>query len=179
MDVTGRKMLVTCGLPYANGSLHLGHMVEYIMADIYVRFLKMTGQDVIYICGSDTHGTPIEINAAKHGVAPEEFVAKYHREIQEDFAAFQVQFDNYYTTHSPQNRHYAELIFERLRQRGDIVTRESELAYCASCARFLPDRYLRGSCPKCSAPDQYGDVCEVCDSTYDPTELVDARCALC
>jgi len=179
MNISQQKILITCGLPYTNGNLHLGHLVGYIMADIYTRFLKMTGRDAIYICGSDTHGTGIELNARRLGMTPEDMVAKHHREFQEDFAAFNVQFDNYDTTHSETNRQFAEHFFTVLRDRGDIVTRELELAYCESCARFLPDRYVRGTCPKCGAADQYGDVCEVCNATYDPVDVKDAHCALC
>lgn len=174
-----RKILVTSALPYANGDIHIGHLVEYIQTDIYVRFLRLIGEDVIYICASDAHGTPIEINAAKKGIRPEELVAFYHRKHQEDFALFEVAFDEFYTTDSPENRRHCETIFLRAKEKGHIAEREIEQYYCEECGRFLPDRFIRGTCPNCRATDQYGDVCEVCSATYRPTDLIDARCAVC
>ncbi|MBI3184207.1 MAG: methionine--tRNA ligase [Myxococcales bacterium] len=173
------KTLVTSALPYANGPIHLGHMVEYVQTDIYVRFLRSCGEDVIYLCADDTHGTPIELNAAKQGVAPEQFVRRFYEEHQRDFADFDVKFDHFWSTHSPENRRYAELIYSRLKEAGDIDRREVEQAYCEKDGRFLPDRFIRGTCPNCKATDQYGDVCERCNKAYAATELIDPRCATC
>ncbi|MBN2054266.1 methionine--tRNA ligase [bacterium] len=173
MDLRGKKILITCGLPYANGSLHLGHLVEYIQADIYARFLKMSGHDAIFLCASDTHGTPIEVNAMKQGISPHDMVRHFHEEHLRDFAAFGVEFDDFHTTDSEENRHYAELIFSRLKDAGDIYVKEIEQLYSEKSRRFLPDRFVKGTCPKCKAVDQYGDVCEACGATYKPTDLVD------
>ncbi len=173
------KILITSALPYANGDIHIGHLVEYIQTDIYVRFLRLIGKDVIYMCASDAHGTPIEINATKKGITPEQLVNEFHARHQEDFARFEVGFDEFYTTDSPENRHHCEEIYLRAKEKGHIVSREIEQFYCPNCRRFLPDRYIRGTCPKCGALDQYGDVCESCGATYRPTELIDARCAVC
>lgn len=174
-------ILVTSALPYANGSLHLGHLLEAIQTDMFVRFLKMTGQDAVYMCADDTHGTPIEINARRTGMAPEAFIARYYDEHQRDYADFQVAFDCFYSTNSPENRRHSEYIFEQLRQQGHIVTRPVKQYYCETDGRFLPDRFIRGTCPnaKCRAAEQYGDVCEVCGSTYNPTDLQDPHCAIC
>lgn len=174
-------ILVTSALPYANGSIHLGHLVEYIQTDIWVRFLKMTGRDAVYMCADDTHGTPIEVNARRAGITPEELIGRYFEEHQRDFADFDVAFDCYYSTNTPENQRHAEYIFERLREQGHIVTRPVAQYYCEQDTRFLPDRFIRGTCPnvKCQATDQYGDVCEVCGITYNPTDLKDPRCAIC
>ncbi|MFH1116330.1 MAG: methionine--tRNA ligase [Pseudomonadota bacterium] len=176
-----RKILVTSALPYANGDIHIGHLVEYIQTDIFVGFLRLIGEDVIYMCASDAHGTPIEINAAKRGITPGELVEEFHRRHLEDFARFEVRFDEFYTTDSPENRRHSEAIYSAAKEKGHIETRDIEQYFCTDCGRFLPDRYIRGTCPKpaCGAPDQYGDVCEVCGATYRPTELIDARCAIC
>ncbi|RKH51591.1 methionine--tRNA ligase [Corallococcus sp. AB050B] len=173
------RILVTSALPYANGAVHLGHAVEYIQTDIYVRFLRSCGQDVVYFCADDTHGTPIELNAAKHGVAPEQFVARFHDEHQRDFQGLDVRFDYFHSTNSPENRHYAELIYGRLKDAGDIDRRDIEQTYCEKDKRFLPDRFIRGTCPNCRSTDQYGDACEKCGKTYNPTDLIDPKCALC
>ncbi|MCZ6874161.1 MAG: methionine--tRNA ligase [bacterium] len=174
-------ILVTSALPYANGSIHLGHLVEYIQTDIFVRFLKMTGQDAVYLCADDTHGTPIEINARRAGITPETLISLYYEEHQQDFADFHITFDCYYSTNSPENQRHSEYIFEQLRQQGHIVTRSVAQYYCEQDKRFLPDRFIRGTCPKpdCHATDQYGDVCERCGTTYNPTDLQDPRCAIC
>lgn len=174
-------MLITSALPYANGSIHLGHLVEYIQTDMFVRFLKMMGRDVVYMCADDTHGTPIEINAQRAGMAPEDFIGHYYVEHQHDFADFHIAFDCFYSTNSPENQRHSEYIFERLRQQGHIVTRPVAQYYCEREGRFLPDRFIRGTCPNptCQAVDQYGDVCEVCGTTYNPTDLQDPRCAIC
>jgi methionyl-tRNA synthetase len=174
-----QQILITSALPYANGSIHLGHLVEYIQTDIYVRFLRLSGRDVIYMCADDTHGTPIELKARQNQISPEELIAFYHEEHQKDFADFQIRFDRFYSTNSPENRFHAETIFGRLRDRGHIVKRPVAQYYCEKDARFLPDRFIRGTCPNCGAKDQYGDVCEVCGTTYNPTDLADPRCAVC
>ncbi|MFA6035142.1 MAG: methionine--tRNA ligase, partial [Myxococcota bacterium] len=174
-----KKVLVTSALPYANGSIHLGHLVEYIQTDIYVRFRKMLGDDVVYVCADDTHGTPIEVNARSRGITPEELVAFYGREHKEDFDAFGVNFDIFYSTNSDENRRYAELVFERLKEKGHILQKKIPLNWCDKDQRFLPDRYIKGNCPKCGAADQYGDVCEKCNSTYEPTELKEPYCVIC
>lgn len=173
------KTLVTSALPYANGDIHIGHLVEYVFTDIFVRFLKLTGRDVIYVCASDAHGTPIEINASKRGVTPQQLVTEFHERHYQDFSRFEVRFDEFYTTDSPENQKHCEIIYSRAREKGHIAERDIEQFYCDSCKRFLPDRYIKGTCPKCSATDQYGDVCESCGAIYRPTELVEARCALC
>lgn len=173
------KFLITSALPYANGDIHLGHLVEYIQTDIYVRFLRLIGEDVIYMCASDAHGTPIEINATKRGISPKELVNEFHERHREDFAGFEISFDEFYTTDSPENQRHCEIIYLRAQDRGHISTRDIEQYYCEVCGRFLPDRYIKGTCPKCGAPDQYGDVCEVCGATYRPTEVLDAKCAIC
>ncbi len=172
-------MLVTAALPYANGSIHIGHLVEYIQTDIWVRFQKSRGNDCVFCCADDTHGTPIMISARKKGITPEELVSKMHDEHQRDFDGFGVEFDNYYTTHSPENRVLSEQIYNSLKRGGHIETREVEQAYCEKDAMFLPDRFIRGVCPRCGAEDQYGDSCESCNSTYTPTELKNAACSIC
>jgi len=174
-----KRILVTSALPYANGDIHIGHLVEYIQTDIYVRFLKLIGEHVLYVCASDAHGTPIEINASKKGISPRQLVEEYHQRHLADFSRFEVQFDEFYTTDSPENKKHSEHIYLKARERGHIVEREIDQYYCATCRRFLPDRFIKGACPKCGALDQYGDVCEVCGAAYRPTELKDARCAIC
>ena len=173
------KILVTSALPYANGPAHLGHLVEYLQTDIWVRFLKLTGHDVIYVCASDTHGAPIEINAAKNGMEPEAFVDQWRTRQLEAFRAFHVGFDTFYTTHSPENRRWSEAFFRKLQEGGHIARRPLEQWYCEHDRRFLPDRFVKGTCPNCGAEDQYGDVCEVCNTAYASTELRSPRCALC
>jgi methionyl-tRNA synthetase len=174
-----RKILVTSALPYANGPLHLGHAVEYVQTDILVRFLKSAGRDVLFVCADDTHGTPIELSAARQGVPPETYVASFWEQHRRDFADLGIALDAFYTTHSPENRTYAELIYERLKGAGDILRRSVEQTYCEVDLRFLPDRFVRGTCPNCKSPDQYGDVCEVCGKTYTPADLIEPHCALC
>ncbi len=177
--VSRKKTVVTSALPYANGPIHLGHLVEYIQTDIFVRALKLMGEDVIYCCADDTHGTPIEINAARLGITPEALIGKYYEEHQRDFADFQIRFDSFYSTNSPENKEFSDLIFSRLRENGDIYTQDVELTYCDHCGRFLPDRYVKGQCPRCGAEDQYGDNCERCNATYQPMELVNPYCVVC
>lgn len=166
-----RKILVTNALPYANGSLHLGHMVGYIQADIWVRIQKMLGNTCIYICGSDSHGTPIMIQAEKMGLSPEALIDKMRNDHEKDFADFHIGFDNYYTTHSPENRQLVETIFKRHMEAGNIIKRTIKQLFDPVKNMFLPDRYIKGECPNCGAKDQYGDNCEVCGATYLPTDL--------
>jgi methionyl-tRNA synthetase len=173
------RVLITSALIYANGPVHIGYLVEVIQTDIYVRFLKMCGHDAFYCGAEDTHGTPIEINAAKQGVTPEEFIGKWGKEHEEDFKLYQIGFDSYYTTNSPENQRYTELIFKRLNDAGHIYTKEIELTYCEHCKRYLPDRYVKGTCPKCGAKDQYGDVCEKCNAAYATIDLVEPYCSIC
>ncbi|MBE3098569.1 MAG: methionine--tRNA ligase [Planctomycetes bacterium] len=174
-----RRILITAALPYANGPVHIGHMVEYVQADIWARYHKSCGRDCVYICASDTHGTPIMIRAQAEKTSPEQIIERFHATHREDFAAFDVVFDNFYTTHSPENRRLAEMFFTRLRDKGHVVARMVEQAYCERCGIFLPDRYVRGRCPQCGAEDQYGDSCEKCGAAYGPTDLADPRCAVC
>ncbi len=174
-----RKIVVTSALPYANGPIHIGHLVEYLQTDIWVRFQKMCGNHCLYFCADDTHGTPVMISARKAGIEPEELIGRIHAEHKADFDSFGVEFDNYYSTHSPENKSFSELIFTRLKEAGSIATRDVEQTYCENCQMALPDRYVRGTCPRCKAEDQYGDSCEVCSATYQPTELINPRCATC
>ena len=173
------RILVTSALPYANGPIHIGHLVEYIQVDIFVRFLKSIGEDVLFVCADDTHGAPIEIKATELGISPEKLIADVYKEHTADFNDFLISFDNYYTTNSPENKYYSDLIFERLRKKGFIYTKDIEVTYCEHCKRTLPDRYVKGKCPKCNAPDQYGDVCENCNATYKTIDLIDPYCAIC
>ena len=166
-----RKILVTSALPYANGSIHLGHLVEYLQTDIWVRNQKMSGNTCYYICADDAHGTPIMLKAKELDVKPEELIQKTYQEHVKDFEDFGIKFDNYYTTHSEENREYSEFIYNSLKDNGDIKSQEIEQFYDESAKMFLPDRYIKGICPKCGAEDQYGDACEECGATYSPTEL--------
>lgn len=166
-----RKILVTSALPYANGSIHLGHLVEYIQTDIWVRFQKMRGHEIYYVCADDTHGTPIMLRAEKEGITPEALIARVHDEHYDDFTGFQIHFDNYYSTHSDETRHYSEDIYHKLKTAGLIKVKGIEQLYDPQRNMFLPDRFVKGECPKCSARDQYGDSCEVCGAAYAPTEL--------
>ncbi len=174
-----QKVLVTSALPYANGPIHMGHLVEYVQTDIYVRFLRSCGVDVTYVCADDTHGTPIELNAAKAGLSPEAFIARFYEAHQADFRDFDVKFDTFWSTNSAENKHYAELIYGRLKDAGEIDRKEVEQAFCEKDKRFLPDRFIKGTCPNCKAEDQYGDICEKCGRTHTPTELINPRCAIC
>ncbi len=173
-----RQILVTNALPYANGPLHLGHMLGYIQADVWVRFQRMRGHEVYYVCADDTHGTPIMLRAQREGIALEQLIASMQVEHARDFADFGIGFDNYYSTHTPENRQFAELIYTRLRDGGHIERREVEQLYDPEAGMFLPDRFIKGTCPRCGAEDQYGDSCEVCGATYAPTELIDPRSAV-
>jgi methionyl-tRNA synthetase len=171
MDHKTRTLLVTSALPYANGPIHLGHLVEYIQTDIWVRFQKLCGHNCVYVCADDAHGTPIMLRAAQEGITPEELIERIGREHRTDFRDFHIGFDNYYSTHSPENRELAELIYNRHLAAGHITTRTITQAYDAEKEMFLPDRFIKGECPRCGASGQYGDSCEVCGATYAPTEL--------
>ncbi len=169
--MTARKILVTSALPYANGAIHLGHLVEYIQTDIWARFQKMQGNECWYVCADDTHGTPIMLRAEKEGITPEALIQRVHGEHTRDFAGFHVAFDNYYSTHSDETRHYANDIYTRLKAAGLIEVRAIEQFFDPVKQMFLPDRYIKGECPKCGARDQYGDSCEACGAAYAPTDL--------
>ena len=173
-----RKILVTSALPYANGAIHLGHLVEYIQTDIWVRFQKMSGHECWYVCADDTHGTPIMLRAEKEGITPEQLIARVHAEHSRDFAGFLVGFDNYHSTHSPENRECANDIYCKLKAAGLIETRTIEQYYDPVKQLFLPDRFIKGECPKCGAKDQYGDNCESCGAAYAPTDLKDPYSAI-
>jgi len=171
MSENKRKILVTSALPYANGPIHLGHLVEYIQTDIWVRFQKLRGHDCLYVCADDAHGTPIMLRAQSEGITPDELVARVEKEHKADFDGFNIAFDNYYTTNSDENRLCAETIYTRLRDAGHIEKRTIHQAYDPEKEMFLPDRFIKGTCPRCDAADQYGDSCEACGATYQPTEL--------
>jgi len=166
-------ILITAGLPYANGSIHIGHLVEYIMTDIYARAMRMEGHEAISVCADDTHGTPIEINARKAGQSPEAFVARWYDEHVRDLEAFGVKFDSFYSTNTEENRRWVHEIYEKLKEKGHIVRRPMQQLFDESMKRFLPDRFVKGTCPNCGTPDQYGDVCESCGKTYEPTDLIE------
>ncbi|MCL2179268.1 MAG: methionine--tRNA ligase [Proteobacteria bacterium] len=170
--------LVTCALPYANGPLHLGHMVENIQADIFVRFLRSMGNEVVFLCADDTHGTPIELKALEKAEPPEVFVQRFFEEHQKDFVEFDISHDMFGSTHNPENQFWSNEIYARLKQAGHIARRDIEQAFDEHANRFLPDRFVKGTCPRCKAPEQYGDVCEKCGAIYRPRELIDARSAL-
>ncbi len=168
-----RKILVTSALPYVNGSPHMGHLVEYIQTDIWVRFQKLRGHDCIYVCASDAHGTPIMLKARELGITPEALTEGYTKEFVNDFADFGIEFDNFHTTHSPENEALVREMFSVLSDTGDIYTKTIEQAYDEKEGMFLPDRFVRGTCPFCKTEDQYGDACENCSKTYTPADLVD------
>ncbi len=171
-------MLVTCALPYANGSIHLGHMLEHIQADIWVRYQRMRGHQVHFICADDAHGTPIMLKAQQLGITPEEMIAAVSKEHQTDFAGFNISFDNYHSTHSDENRELAELIYGRLKDGDFIKGRTITQLFDPEKSMFLPDRFVKGTCPKCKSPEQYGDNCDSCGATYSPTELIDPKSAV-
>jgi methionyl-tRNA synthetase len=173
MSRSPRRLLVTSALPYANGQIHIGHLVEYIQTDIWVRYQRMQGHQVHYMGADDTHGTPIMLRAEKEGITPKELIAKVWQEHKRDFDAFLISFDHYYTTDSPENEKLAGDIYIKLRDAGLIEKRAIEQAYDPVKEMFLPDRFIKGKCPKCKAPDQYGDSCEKCGATYVPTDLID------
>ncbi len=170
-----RHILVTSALPYANGSIHIGHLVEYIQTDIWVRFQRLMGHEVLYVCGDDSHGTPIMINAKKRGVEPEAFIREMLQQHKDDFAKFGVAFDNFYTTHSALNEELSSAIYGRVKEAGYTVRKEVEQFYDPVEKTFLADRFIRGTCPSCKSVDQYGDGCEVCGKAYSPTDLLEPR----
>ena len=173
-----RKILVTSALPYANGSIHLGHMVEHIQTDVWVRFQKLRGHECHYCCADDTHGTPVMLAAQKQGIAPEDMIAKVREEHLADFTGFFIGYDNYYSTHSPENKQFSQDIYRALKANGKIESRIIEQLFDPEKQMFLPDRFVKGECPKCHAQDQYGDNCEVCGTTYSPTELINPYSAV-
>lgn len=175
MSQVANKLLVTCALPYANGSIHLGHILEHIQADIWVRYQRMRGKEVHFICADDAHGTPIMLKAQQLGVTPEEMIAGVNQEHQNDFAGFAISYDNYHSTHSEENKVLSELIYGKLKNNGFIKNRTISQLFDPEKGMFLPDRFVKGTCPKCKAEDQYGDNCEVCSATYSPTELINPR----
>ncbi|MBF6056998.1 methionine--tRNA ligase [Thiomicrorhabdus heinhorstiae] len=170
-----RKILITSALPYANGPIHLGHLVEYIQTDIWSRFQKMRGHECTYVCADDAHGTPIMLRAEAEGITPEELIAKSSEEHQADFAGFNIAFDHYHSTNSPENKYFAELIYNRLKEKGYIARKSISQFYDPEKAMFLPDRFVKGTCPKCGTEDQYGDNCEACGATYAPTDLINPK----
>ena len=173
-----RKILVTSALPYANGSIHLGHMVEHIQTDVWVRFQKLRGHECHYCCADDTHGTPVMLAAQKQGIEPEDMIAKVREEHLADFTGFFIGYDNYYSTHSPENKQFSQDIYRALKANGKIESRVIEQLFDPEKQMFLPDRFVKGECPKCHAQDQYGDNCEVCGTTYSPTELINPYSAV-
>jgi len=174
-----RKIVVTSALPYANGDIHLGHLVEYLQTDFWVRFQKMRGNRCVYVCADDTHGTPIMIRARNEGITPEELIARSHAQHLKDFTDFEVAFDNYYTTNSPENKALSERIFAAMEKSGAVTTRTAPQLWCEKCGMFLPDRFVKGICPKCGAEGQYGDSCDKCGSTYAAEELGAPKCTVC
>jgi len=176
--MSDRKILITSALPYANGPIHLGHLVEYIQTDIWSRFQKQRGNECHYVCADDTHGTPIMLKADREGISPEELIDQVGKEHLQDFTDFGVAFDNYHSTHSDENKQFSSLIYSRLRDGGHISSRSITQAYDPKKEMFLPDRFIKGDCPKCDAKDQYGDNCEVCGATYSPIELKNAVSAV-
>ena len=173
--MTKRRILVTSALPYANGEIHLGHLLEYIQTDIWVRFQKMQGNECHYVCADDAHGTPIMLKANEMGIDPEELIAEVSKRHQADFKDFNIEFSQFHSTHSDENRYFSELIYSRLKESGFIKTRVISQAFDPEKEMFLPDRFIKGECPKCGVDDQYGDNCEVCGATYSTTELKNAR----
>ena len=178
MSKKSRKILVSTALPYANGSIHIGHMLEHIQTDIWVRFQRLRGHEIYFVCADDAHGTPIMLKAKAEGITPEELIASVAAEHTKDFNDFSISFDNYYSTHSEENKELAETIFNRLNANGHIVKRIISQAYDPEEKIFLPDRFIKGNCPKCATPDQYGDNCENCGATYSPSDLVKPYSAL-
>ncbi len=172
MATMTKRILITSALPYANGPIHLGHLVEYTQTDIWARYQRLRGHDCVYVCADDAHGTPIMLRAQSEGITPEALIARMHEEHLRDFTGFGIGFDLYHSTHSPENFEISQEIYRALRSADFINIREIEQAYDAVAGIFLPDRFIRGTCPRCQAPDQYGDSCEVCGATYSPTDLI-------
>ncbi len=179
MSSSPRKILVTAALPYANGEIHLGHVLEYVQADIWTRFQKMRGHECRYFCADDTHGTPIMISARAQNISPEELIKGAYERHSADLADFQVEFDNFYSTHSPENKVFSEEFFLKMKKKNHIVLKTIKQAYCEHDKMFLPDRFVKGTCPKCGAEEQYGDSCDVCAATYAPGDLKDPHCSIC
>ena len=173
------KILITAALPYANGDIHIGHLLEYLQADIFSRFLKLQGKDALYICASDMHGTPIEVNAHNAGKKPLEFATHFWKEHQKDFASFLISFDHYSHTHTPENKRWTEEVYAALKKQGLITLKPLATIYCQNCNRSLPDRYVKGTCPHCGTEAQYGDVCERCNLALKGTDLLNPKCSLC
>ncbi len=174
-----RKIVVTSALPYANGDIHLGHLVEYLQTDFWARFQKLRGHECVYVCADDTHGTPIMIRARKEGITPEELIARSHAEHLRDFTDFQVAFDNYHSTNAPENKALSERIYAAMEKSGAVTSKTSPQLYCEKCQMFLPDRFVKGECPKCGAAGQYGDSCDKCGATYGAEELGHPVCTTC
>ncbi|MGE4170601.1 MAG: methionine--tRNA ligase [Candidatus Margulisiibacteriota bacterium] len=174
-----RNLLVTSALPYANGPIHIGHLVETLQTDMWVRFQKGRGHSCLYFCADDTHGTPIMLGAKKRGISPEAMIAEIHLEHEQDFRDFGIDFNLYGSTHCEENRVLSEKLYLAAKAKGIIEERNIDQLYCPSCTMFLPDRFIRGTCPSCKAEDQYGDGCEKCSTLYDPTDLIDPKCAEC
>ena len=174
-----RKILITAALPYANGDIHLGHLIEHCTVDFWARFQKMRGQDCLMLCADDTHGTPIMVSARQRGITPEALIAQARLDHIRDFAGFEIVYDQYSSTHTPTNRALSEEIYRAMVKNGHVAIRGMKQLYCEHDQMFLPDRLVMGTCPRCSTPDQYGDVCEKCSATYSTTELKEPRCSLC
>jgi methionyl-tRNA synthetase len=174
-----KKLLVTSALPYANNDIHLGHLLEAVQTDIFVRYHRLRGTKVLYVCADDTHGTPVELSALRKNIAPEQLIEQVRKDHISDYAGFNISFDIYYSTNSEENRRYAEFIYDKLKQNGLVVEKEISQFYCEHDKRFLPDRFIVGECPRCKAANQYGDVCEKCGATYDPTEMNNPHCIIC
>tara|TARA_Y100001935_G_scaffold184714_1_gene153347 strand:- start:50633 stop:52285 length:1653 start_codon:yes stop_codon:yes gene_type:complete len=173
-----RKILITSALPYANGSIHLGHLVEYVQTDIWTRFQKLMGNECFFVCADDAHGTPIMLRAKDEGIEPEELISRMHKEHSRDFRDFHINFDNYHSTHSSENEFFSGLIYQRIKDAGHITRKVIKQAYDPEAKMFLPDRFVKGVCPKCNAEDQYGDNCESCGATYSPTDLLNPVSAI-
>ncbi|BBM89691.1 methionine--tRNA ligase [Spirochaetota bacterium] len=173
------KVIVTSALPYSNGDLHIGHLLEYLQSDTWVRFRKMLGDECYFFCADDTHGTPIMIAAKKQGISPEELITHQRTLHLNEFQAFNVEFTHYSSTHSEHNRRLCNAFYQKMLSHNHLFKKTIEQSYCLTCQMFLPDRLIKGTCPKCKTPDQYGDVCEACGSTYAPEELIAAACTTC
>jgi len=179
MAMKQRRIVITSALPYANGDIHIGHLVEYLQTDFWARFQKMRGHECLYICADDTHGTPVMIRARNEGITPEALIARSHANHSRDFSQFGVAFDNYYTTNSPENQAFCERIFKALESAEHVVSRDVPQLYCEKDGMFLPDRFVRGTCPNCGSANQYGDSCDACGATYSTADLKDATCSIC
>ena len=174
-----RKIIATAALPYANGPIHIGHLVEYLQVDFWTRFQKMRGHEALYVCADDTHGTPIMVKARERKITPEALIAQSHKEHAADFSDFGIKFDIYSSTNSPENKAFADEIYLKMREGGHIDQRQIQQLYCEHDKMFLPDRFVKGTCPVCASPEQYGDSCDKCGSTYSPSELKSPHCSIC